>query len=60
MDFGNRGSKKTYFDLRISNPFSKICPESGSEAYKYHESIKKNKYEQRITELENKHFVRLS
>ena len=42
---------KTYFDVKIFNQLAKSCPESSSEAYKYHESIKKNKYEQRITEV---------
>ena len=40
---------KTYFDVKTFNPLAKSYPESSSEAYKYHESLKKNKYEQRIT-----------
>ena len=43
---------KTYFDVKIFKPLAKSCPESSSEAYTYHESIKRNKYEQRITEVE--------
>ena len=27
---------KTYFDVKIFNPLSKSCPESSSEAHKYH------------------------
>ena len=50
---------KTYFDVKIFNPLSKICPESSSEAYKYHESIKKNKYKQSITEVEKATFCPL-
>ena len=50
---------KTYFDVKIFNPLAKSCPESSSEAYKYHESIKKNKYEQRITEVEKATFCPL-
>ena len=40
---------KTYIDVEILNLLAKSCPESSSEASKYHESIKKNKYEQRAT-----------
>ena len=47
---------KTYFDVKIFNPLAKSCPESSSEAYKYHESIEKNKYEQRITVVERATF----
>ena len=50
---------KTYFDVKIFNPLAKSCPESSSEAYKYHESIIKNKYEQRITEVEKATFCPL-
>ena len=50
---------KTYFDVKIFNPLAKICPESSSEAYKYHESIKKNKWEQRVTEVEKATFCPL-
>ena len=32
---------KAHFDAKIFNPLAKICPQSSSEAYKYHESIKK-------------------
>ena len=35
---------KSYIDVKIFNSLAKSCPESSSEAYKYHESIKKNKY----------------
>ena len=43
---------KTYFDVKIFYPMAKRCPESSSEAYNYHESIKNNKCEQKITEVE--------
>ena len=43
---------KTYFDVKVFNPQAKTCPESSSDAYKYLESFKKNKYEQRITGFE--------
>ena len=51
--------QQTYFDVKIFNPLAKSCPESSSEAYKYHESIKKSKYEQRITEVEKATFCPL-
>ena len=41
------------------NPLAKVCPESSSEACRYHESIKKNKYEQRITEVDKATFCPL-
>ena len=50
---------KTYLDVKIFIPLAKSCPESSSEAYKYHESIKKNKYEQRLTEVEKGTFCPL-
>ena len=48
---------KTYLDVKIFIPLAKSCPESSSEAYKYHESIKK--YEQRLTEVEKATFCPL-
>ena len=53
-------SNKTYFDVKIVNPLAKSCPESSSEAYKYHESIRRNKYDERITEFVKAKFVCLS
>ena len=47
---------KTYFDVKIFKSLAKICPESSNEDYKYHEYIKKNKHEQRITEVEKATF----
>ena len=50
---------KAYFDVKIFNQLSKSFPESSKEVYKYHESIIKNKYEQRITEVERATFCPL-
>ena len=37
----------TFFDVKIFNPHAKSCPKTIKDAYKYHESIKRNKYEER-------------
>ena len=50
---------KSYFDIKIFNPPANICHGSSNEAYNYHESIRKNKYEQRITEVEKESFCLL-
>ena len=47
---------RTFFDVKIFNPHAKSCPKTIKEAYKYHESMKKLKYEQRIIDLENSSF----
>ena len=44
---------RTFFDVKIFNPLAKSCPKQIKEAYKYHEALKKLKYEQRIIEVEN-------
>ena len=36
---------RTFFDVKIFNPHAKSCPKTINDAYKYHESIKQNKYE---------------
>ena len=41
---------RTFFDVKIFNPHAKSCPKTIKDAYKYHESIKRNKYEERIRE----------
>ena len=38
---------RTFFDVMIFNPHAKSCPKTIKDAYKYHESIKRNKYEER-------------
>ena len=49
----------TYFDVKVFNPLAKNCSESSSEAYKYHEPIEKNKYDQKIIEAEKAMFCPL-
>ena len=49
----------TFFDVNVFNPYAKICPRSKPGSYKYHESIKKLKYEQRIIEVEKATFCPL-
>ena len=46
----------TFFDVKIFNPHAKSCPKTIKDAYKYHESIKRNKYEERIRETEHSSF----
>ena len=53
--WGNR-FERTYFDVRIFNPLATSCPKTIKDAYKYHETIKKLKYEERILEVENSSF----
>ena len=48
--------ERTFFDVKIFNPLAKSCPREIKEAYKYHENIKKLKYEDRIREVENSSF----
>ena len=50
--------KKTCFDENCFNPLADF-PVSSSEAYKYHEYNKKNKCEQRTTEVEKARFYPL-
>ena len=45
-----------FFDVKIFNPLTKSCPNEVKEAYKYHETLKKLKYEQRILDVENSSF----
>ena len=48
---------RTYFYIKIFNPLAKSCPkEVKKEAYKYHETLKNLKYEQRILDVENSSF----
>ena len=47
---------RTFFDVKIFNPLAKYCPKEVKEAYKYHETLKKLKYEQRILDVENSSF----
>ena len=47
---------RTFFEVKIFNPHSKSCPKTIKDAYKYQESIKRNKYEERIPETEHSSF----
>ena len=38
---------RTVFDVKIFKPHAKSCPKTIKYAYKYHGSIKRNKYEER-------------
>ena len=48
-----------FFDVKIFNPIAKSCPKNSVEAYKYHDSLKCLKYEQRILDVEKSDFVPL-
>ena len=50
---------RTFFDVKIFNPHAKSCPKTLKDAYSYHESLKKLKYEQRINDVEHSSFVPL-
>ena len=50
---------RTFFDVKVFNPYAKSCPRSIPDSYKYHESIKKLKYEQRIIDVEKATFCPL-
>ena len=46
--------EKTFFNVRVFNPFSKSKTESSlSKTYYHHENEKKRKYEQRVIEIEH-------
>ena len=48
-----------FFDVKFFNPLAKSCPKNSVEAYKYQESLKCLKYEQRIYDVEKSNFVTL-
>ena len=50
--------EKTYFDVRVFNPFSKSNTETPvSETYHRHENEKKRTYEQRVIDIEHASFT---
>ena len=55
---GLRGSRfnRTLIDVKIFNPHAKSCCQTTKDAYKFHESIKRNKYEERIRKTEHSSF----
>ena len=52
-------SCRTFFDVKVFSPYAKSCLRSIQDSYKYHESIKKLKYEQRIMEVDKSTFCPL-
>ena len=56
--FDSRFSR-TFFDVKVFNPYAKICWRSIRHSYKYHDSAKKLKYEQRIIDVEKATFCPL-
>ena len=48
--------ERTFFDVNVFNPLARSCPKTIAESYKYHEELKKLKYEQQIREVENSTF----
>ena len=56
--WGGRFSR-IFFDVKIFNPNAKSCPKTISDAYKYHESVKTLKYQQRILDVEHSSSVPL-
>ena len=55
---GQWGSRfnRTFFDVKTFNLHATSCPKTIKNAYKCHESIKQNKYEERIRETEHNSF----
>ena len=50
---------RTFFDVKVFNPHAKSCPKNIADAYKYHEAIKKSKYEERVIKVEKSTFCPL-
>ena len=50
---------RTFFDVKVVNSYAKSCPRSIPDSYKYHEYIKKLKYEQRIIKVKKAAFCPL-
>ena len=50
---------RTFFDVKVFNPHNKSCQKNTKDAYRYHESLKKLKYEKRIVEVEQSSFMPL-
>ena len=47
---------KTYFDVKVFNPYARTCSRNIPDSYRQHESSKKLKYEQRIVDVEKGSF----
>ena len=49
--WGSRFSR-AFFDVKIFNPYAKTSRKLQKDAYKYHETLKNSKYQQRILNVE--------
>ena len=47
---------RTFFDVKVFNPHAKTSRRLLQDAYKYHESLKTSKYQQRILQFEQSSF----
>ena len=56
--WGSRFSR-TFFDVKVFNPHAKISRRLLKDAYKYHESLKNSKYQQRVRQVEQRSFCPL-
>ena len=56
--WGSRFSR-TFFDVKVFNPHAKTSRRLLKDAYKYHESLKKSKYQQRVFQVEQSSFCTL-
>ena len=50
-------STKTFFDVKLFNPLVNSCPKNLEDAFKYHETIKKQKCKKQIIDAENTTFA---
>ena len=48
--------ERIVFDVKIFNLLAKSCPKTIRDSYKYHQELKKLKYEQRMRDVENSTF----
>ena len=56
--WGSRFSR-AFFDVKIINPHAKTSQKLHKDAYKYHETLKNSKYQQRILNVEQSSFCPL-
>ena len=56
--WGSRFSR-AFFDVKIFNPHAKTSRKLHKDAYKYHETLKNSKYQQRILNVEQSSFCPL-
>ena len=53
---GHSRFSRTFFDIKIFNPYATFCPRNIKGAYKQHEIQKKTEYEQIIIDVEHSTF----